>query len=164
MRIGFVGLGLMGLPMARHLLAAGHELFIASGSPQPLQALAQDGAVVCASPRDIAARVEVFFSCRVTPQHSLDTFLGAPVAAVPREQKPKRGPSWWAARPRILRACSRCSTSWPGGLSTPDQSTSACWPVGLLATLCNNMIAITTQALVAKAMVMGVSEGPANFA
>ena len=40
----------------------------------------------------------------------------------------------------------------------------ACWPVGLLATLCNNMIAITTQALVAKAMVMGVSEGPANFA
>ena len=36
--------------------------------------------------------------------------------------------------------------------------------IGLVATLCNNMIAITTQALVAKAMVMGVSEGPANFA
>ena len=33
MRIGFVGLGLMGLPIARHLIAAGHRLFIASGSP-----------------------------------------------------------------------------------------------------------------------------------
>ena len=36
MRIDFVGLGLMELPVARHLLAAGHASFIASGPPKPL--------------------------------------------------------------------------------------------------------------------------------
>ena len=76
MRIGFVGLGLMGLPMARHLAAAGHRLFIASASREPLDALAAVGASVCESPAEIAPQVDVFFSCRVTPQQSRDTFLG----------------------------------------------------------------------------------------
>ncbi|RZI98905.1 MAG: 2-hydroxy-3-oxopropionate reductase, partial [Haliea sp.] len=76
MRIGFVGLGLMGTPMARQLQAAGHSLYIASRSADALAALSADGAMVCASPADIASQVEVFFSCRVTPQQSIDTFLG----------------------------------------------------------------------------------------
>ena len=39
MRIGFVGIGLMGLPIAQHLLAAGHQLFIASSNRAAAQAL-----------------------------------------------------------------------------------------------------------------------------
>ena len=54
MCIGFMGLGLMELTIARHLRAAGHALVIASVFPRLWQALPLDGAVVCASPSDIA--------------------------------------------------------------------------------------------------------------
>ena len=77
MRIGFVGLGLMGLPMVRHLVAAGHQLFVASGNARSVEELKALGATVCASPREIAPHVEIFFSCRITPEHSRETFLGA---------------------------------------------------------------------------------------
>ncbi|HSV70960.1 MAG TPA: NAD(P)-binding domain-containing protein, partial [Methylibium sp.] len=35
MKIGFIGLGIMGAPMAQHLLAAGHELFVRTRSKVP---------------------------------------------------------------------------------------------------------------------------------
>ena len=43
-RIAFVGLGLMGRPMAENLLAAGHEVAVFSRSPEPVAALAAAGA------------------------------------------------------------------------------------------------------------------------
>ncbi|WP_439589396.1 2-hydroxy-3-oxopropionate reductase [Hydrogenophaga sp.] len=60
MKLGFIGLGVMGRPMAQHLLAAGHRLFAhsRSGVPEDLQAA---GAVTCGSPRDVAAQAEVIF-------------------------------------------------------------------------------------------------------
>jgi 3-hydroxyisobutyrate dehydrogenase len=44
MKVGFIGLGAMGRPMARHLLAKGHELTVASRSPGPVDAAVADGA------------------------------------------------------------------------------------------------------------------------
>ena len=41
MKIGFIGLGIMGAPMAQHLLAAGHELFVPKRSKVP-EALSAD--------------------------------------------------------------------------------------------------------------------------
>jgi 2-hydroxy-3-oxopropionate reductase len=58
-KIGFIGLGIMGAPMAGHLLAAGHEIHsCASRSPLP-QALRDRGLVVRANPAEVAAGVEV---------------------------------------------------------------------------------------------------------
>ena len=57
-KIGFVGLGIMGTPMAGHLLAAGHELFVHDLRP-PAQALIDQGARVCASGKDVAQRSDV---------------------------------------------------------------------------------------------------------
>jgi len=48
-RVAFVGLGLMGRPMAENLLAAGHEVAVASRSPEPVAALAAAGAEPAAS-------------------------------------------------------------------------------------------------------------------
>ena len=76
MRIGFVGIGLMGLPIAQHLVSAGHQLFIASTNLGTVELLAARGAAVCGSPGEVAAQVEVFFSCRVTREQSRTTFLG----------------------------------------------------------------------------------------
>ena len=43
-RVGFIGLGIMGSPMARHLLEAGFPLTVHSRSPAPVDALVSDGA------------------------------------------------------------------------------------------------------------------------
>jgi 2-hydroxy-3-oxopropionate reductase len=53
-KVGFVGLGVMGRPMAENLLAAGHELTVASRSPEPVAALAEAGAVAAATPAEAA--------------------------------------------------------------------------------------------------------------
>ncbi len=58
--IGFIGLGTMGTPMAGHLLAAGHRLFVRSLSAVPPQIL-QAGAQACASGKDVARRADIVF-------------------------------------------------------------------------------------------------------
>ena len=57
-KVGFVGLGIMGTPMAGHLLAGGHELFAYDLRPVP-QALVDAGARVCASGKEVAQRSDV---------------------------------------------------------------------------------------------------------
>ena len=56
MKIGFIGLGIMGAPMAGHLLAAGHELFVRTRSkvPEALKA-----ATVCATNAEVARAADV---------------------------------------------------------------------------------------------------------
>ena len=58
MNIGFIGLGIMGAPMAGHLLAAGHTLFVRTRSKVP-EALA--AATACASPKEVAERADIVF-------------------------------------------------------------------------------------------------------
>jgi 2-hydroxy-3-oxopropionate reductase len=58
-RVGFIGLGVMGLPMARNLLAADVELVAHSRSPAPVDDLVAEGAVRASSPREVAAATEV---------------------------------------------------------------------------------------------------------
>ncbi len=53
-RVAFVGLGLMGRPMAANLLAGGHEVVVANRSPEPVAALEAAGAVGAASPAEAA--------------------------------------------------------------------------------------------------------------
>ena len=58
MRVGFVGLGIMGRPMARNIMRAGHELTVHSRSPGPVEELAGEGAETADSPRAVAERCE----------------------------------------------------------------------------------------------------------
>jgi 2-hydroxy-3-oxopropionate reductase len=60
MNIGFIGLGVMGAPMAGHLRAAGHALFVHTRSKLP-QALADSVAIVCSHGREVAARADIVF-------------------------------------------------------------------------------------------------------
>lgn len=63
MRIGFVGLGTMGLPMVRHLQSAGHALWVYARRPEVFETVAADvvshGATVCASLSELASASEV---------------------------------------------------------------------------------------------------------
>jgi 2-hydroxy-3-oxopropionate reductase len=57
-KIGFIGTGIMGRPMARHLQAAGHDLFIRDLRPAP-QELVDGGATECGTCREVAEKTEV---------------------------------------------------------------------------------------------------------
>ncbi len=59
MRVGFVGLGIMGKPMARNLLRAGHELTVHNRSRPPVEELVREGARDGRSPKGVAERSEV---------------------------------------------------------------------------------------------------------
>ena len=61
MKLGFIGLGIMGAPMAGHLRAAGHDLFVTTRSKVP-QALVDAGAVACANAADVAQKADVIFT------------------------------------------------------------------------------------------------------
>src|SRR6185312_11673492 len=59
MRIGFIGVGTMGRPMAGHLQAAGHELYLLRHRSTLPQDLLDRGAVACNSPREVAEAAEL---------------------------------------------------------------------------------------------------------
>ena len=58
-RIGFIGLGVMGKPMARNLVAAGHELVVWSRTRADVDELAGDGATAASSAREVAEQAGV---------------------------------------------------------------------------------------------------------
>jgi 2-hydroxy-3-oxopropionate reductase len=60
-KVGFVGLGIMGRPMAGHLRAGGHELYVHDHKPAPPALIAQ-GAIACASGREVAQRSEIIIT------------------------------------------------------------------------------------------------------
>jgi 3-hydroxyisobutyrate dehydrogenase-like beta-hydroxyacid dehydrogenase len=61
-RIGFIGLGLMGRPMAMNLLKAGHALTVWNRTPTRAEELVAAGAVLAKSPREVAEASEVLFT------------------------------------------------------------------------------------------------------
>ena len=63
-KVGFIGLGIMGLPMARNLMKAGFELTVASGHAKKAVAeLRKKGAQVVATPAAVAAATELVVTC-----------------------------------------------------------------------------------------------------
>ncbi|HSV55393.1 MAG TPA: 2-hydroxy-3-oxopropionate reductase [Burkholderiaceae bacterium] len=60
LKLGFIGLGIMGAPMAGHLLNAGHVLFVNSHSKVP-QELIDGGVTICTHARGVAERADIVF-------------------------------------------------------------------------------------------------------
>jgi 2-hydroxy-3-oxopropionate reductase len=61
LKLGFIGLGIMGTPMAGHLRAAGHTLYVHTRSRVP-PALLDAGALPCASAREVAQQADIIFT------------------------------------------------------------------------------------------------------
>jgi 2-hydroxy-3-oxopropionate reductase len=60
-KIGFIGLGIMGNPMASHLIKAGHEVFLHSRTKVPAE-LVEAGGKACASGREVAEQADVIIT------------------------------------------------------------------------------------------------------
>jgi 3-hydroxyisobutyrate dehydrogenase len=63
MQLGFIGLGAMGLPMTRHLLQAGHQVTVASRSPDPVGRAVALGAIAGDSPAAVARASDLVILC-----------------------------------------------------------------------------------------------------
>lgn len=88
MKTGFVGLGMMGNPMAQNLLKAGHELAVFDVNPAATQQCAELGATVAASLADLAQCDIVFIMVNTGPQLEQLMFDDAGlVASLPPERK-----------------------------------------------------------------------------
>jgi len=71
-RVAFVGLGAMGLPMAKNLLAAGVPLTVWNRTAAKAEGLRAAGAAVAATPRDAAAAADVILACLPTQDEVRD--------------------------------------------------------------------------------------------
>ena len=80
-RVGFIGLGVMGAPMARHLLEAGFPLTVHSRSTPPVDALVDEGAARASTPVELASGSDVVVTMLPdTPDVELVLFGDAGVA------------------------------------------------------------------------------------
>ena len=63
-KVAFLGLGVMGLPMAGHLAMAGHQVTVYNRNAQKAQAWVKEfGGRACATPKEAATSAEIVFSC-----------------------------------------------------------------------------------------------------
>lgn len=81
MRVGFAGLGRMGLPMATNLLRAGHELTVYNRTPERARPLVEQGAHQAAFPSELGEN-EVVVTMLADPA-AVEAVLAAP------------GQGWW---------------------------------------------------------------------
>lgn len=75
-QIGFIGIGVMGRPMARRLLAAGHALVVFDTDAQAVAELSALGAQAATSVRDVADRARIVFTSLPTPAVFRQVALG----------------------------------------------------------------------------------------
>lgn len=76
MKLGFIGLGAMGRPMALHLIEAGHSLSVYARRAESAQPLVDAGARACATPAAVAAASEVVFTMVTTGADVEQVVLG----------------------------------------------------------------------------------------
>ena len=76
MNIGFVGLGRMGLPMTKLLLAAGHTVYVNNRSQQKVRDMTELGAIPTTSLKEITEHTEVIMTCLPDVKTVEEIFLG----------------------------------------------------------------------------------------
>jgi 3-hydroxyisobutyrate dehydrogenase-like beta-hydroxyacid dehydrogenase len=75
-KLGFLGLGIMGGPMAIRLVESGQEIAVWSHSRNKVVALAEKGAIACSTPAEVARRSDCIFLCVGNTEMSREVILG----------------------------------------------------------------------------------------
>jgi 2-hydroxy-3-oxopropionate reductase len=76
MKIGFIGMGIMGKPMAKNLLKAGYELVVYDIVAAPVEEVVNAGAKAGSSPKDVAAQADVIITMLPNSPHVKEAVLG----------------------------------------------------------------------------------------
>ncbi len=75
MKIGFIGLGIMGAPMALNLLNSGHIMYVQTRSKTPIE-LVEGGATVCTSAEEVAKRADIVITMLPDTPNVQEVLLG----------------------------------------------------------------------------------------
>jgi 2-hydroxy-3-oxopropionate reductase len=75
MKIGFIGLGIMGKPMAKNLLKAGHELVVFSRTKEDMDILSATGTKTGSSAADVASGVPLSITMLPNSSYVMDTVV-----------------------------------------------------------------------------------------
>ena len=87
-KLGYLGLGMMGFPMARRLLSAGHKVAVWNRSAGKAGALIEAGAKSAANPRGVAASCSIIFMCVTDAAAVEDVVFGSDgIGSVPGASK-----------------------------------------------------------------------------
>jgi 2-hydroxy-3-oxopropionate reductase len=76
MKVGFIGLGIMGKPMSKNMLKAGYELVVYDINKAAVEEVAGAGAAVADSPKDVAAQSDVIITMLPNSPHVKAVVLG----------------------------------------------------------------------------------------
>lgn len=76
MKVGFIGLGVMGAPMAENIIKGGHELTVYDRSPDAIARLVRAGAKAAANPREVGAASDIVVTMLPEPQHVEECVTG----------------------------------------------------------------------------------------
>jgi len=76
MKIGFIGLGIMGKPMSKNLLKKGYELVIMDRNPAVLNEVAALGAEIADTPKVVAEKTDIIITMLPNSPHVKDAVLG----------------------------------------------------------------------------------------
>jgi 2-hydroxy-3-oxopropionate reductase len=76
MKIGFIGLGIMGKPMAKNLLKAGYQLVVHDINPSPVKELATAGAEAASSAKEVAQKTDVVITMLPNSPHVKEAVMG----------------------------------------------------------------------------------------
>ncbi|MDF2930204.1 MAG: 2-hydroxy-3-oxopropionate reductase, partial [Anaerospora sp.] len=76
MKIGFIGLGIMGKPMSKNLLKAGYELIVMDRNQEAVGEVAAAGAISAATPKDVAAQSDIVITMLPNSPHVKEVVLG----------------------------------------------------------------------------------------
>ena len=76
MKVGFIGLGVMGQSMARHILDAGYELFVYNRTKSKADNLVESGAIWLDSPREVAEQADVVITIVGYPKDIEEVYYG----------------------------------------------------------------------------------------
>lgn len=74
--IGFIGLGIMGKPMARNLMKAGHSLIVHDINKAAVDELVSEGAKPASSPKEVAEQVDLIITMLPNSPHVREVLLG----------------------------------------------------------------------------------------
>lgn len=75
-KIGFIGLGIMGKPMSKNLLKAGHELVVYNRSQGAVEELVREGAEAASSPKEVAERCSLIITMLPNSPQVREVLLG----------------------------------------------------------------------------------------
>ena len=75
-KIGFIGLGIMGKPMAKNLLKAGKSVVVYDVASEPVEEVVRAGAETAASPKDVAGGTDVIITMLPNSPHVREVLCG----------------------------------------------------------------------------------------